>query len=118
MNICQVSPYFPYREHIAGTKVESGYHIGGVEKHVYLISKHLSERGHNVSIITTRSPIHKSLNEPDGLDVVRLPMDLRIYNSNLTILNFMKLDLSRYDIIHAHTPVPAMADIAALKIFG
>ena len=115
MNICQVVPYFPYREHINSQQVEKGYHIGGVERHVYHISRELSQRGHNVTIITTKSPDHDKLSEIESFNVQRVPITLRIYNSHVPFRVVKYFDPCQYDVIHAHTPVPAIADLAALR---
>lgn len=115
MNICQIVPYFPYMEHIAGQAIEDGYNVGGVERHVYHISKELSKRGHNVTVISTKSPIHKELSEIEGFTIKRVPVILRIYNSHIPIEILRHFDPNQYDLIHAHTPVPVMADLAALK---
>jgi glycosyltransferase involved in cell wall biosynthesis len=45
MKIIQVSPYF-YP------------HLGGVESHVYSISKELVNRGHMVSVFTSKIPVN------------------------------------------------------------
>lgn len=42
-------------------------------------------------------------------------MGLRLFNSNIPISLLTKLNPQKYDIIHAHTPVPAIADIAVLR---
>ena len=115
MKICMISPYFPYLEHINGRKVERGYNIGGVERHVYYISRELSKRGHDVTVITTRSPKHEKLSEIKGVNICRIPIGLRIYNSHIPFRILVHLNSDQYDIIHAHTPVPTIADLAALR---
>lgn len=115
MNICQIVPYFPYKEHISGQAIEDGYNVGGVERHVYHISKELSKRGHNVTVISTKSPIHENLSEIEGFNIKRVPIVLRIYNSHIPAGILRHFDPNQYDLIHAHTPVPIMADLAALK---
>lgn len=115
MKVCQVVPYFPYREHINGQSIESGYNVGGVERHVYSISSELIKRGHNVTVISTKSPCHETLSEIEGIEIIRIPIRLRIYNSHMPLDIAKYFDPSKYDLIHAHTPVPVMADLAALK---
>ena len=116
MKICHITPYFPYKEHINGKTVEKGYHVGGVERHVYHVSRELSELGHSVTILTTKSPIHNNLTEVDlDINILRVPIDLRIYTSCIPLLMFKCLHKIEYDVIHAHTPVPAVADLAALQ---
>jgi len=115
MKICMVSPYFPYIEHINGRKVERGYNVGGVERHVYYISRELSKRGHDITIVTARSPKHEELSEIEGVNIYRIPIGLRIYNSHIPFRILVHLNPDQYDVIHAHTPVPAIADLAALR---
>lgn len=113
MRICQVVPYFPYQEHIDGKPIEKGYNIGGVEYHVYYISKELSKLGHEIDIITTKSPINEQLSEVKDINVIRLPVNFRIYTTPVSFSVFKAIK-NRYDVIHAHTPVPLFADFAAL----
>jgi len=114
MKICQVVPYFPYKEHLEGFPVESGYHIGGVERHVYNLSIELTKLNHKVTIITTQSPNYNCLSDVVGLDIIRVPIDFRIYSSPVS-LSILNLTLEEFDVIHAHTPVPLIADLVAVK---
>jgi len=113
MRICQVVPYFPYQEHIDGKPIEKGYNIGGVEYHVYYLSKELSKLGHEIDIITTKSPINEQLSEVKNINVIRLPINFRVYNTPVSFSVFKAIK-NRYDVIHTHTPVPLFADFAAL----
>ena len=118
MKICQVVPCFPYREHLKGRSVEKGYHVGGVEKHVYFISKKLLELGNEVTVFTTKSPQHESLSEIDSdIDIYRVPIGISLYASSIPLHILKDLKGKEYDLIHAHTPTPAIADLAALKNF-
>lgn len=116
MAICQIVPYFPYKEHLNGQSIETGYNIGGVERHVYCISKELLKRGHDVQVISTKSPLHEELTEIDGINVLRVPISFRIYNSHIPLKLIKIFNPAEFDLIHAHTPVPAMADLAALRV--
>lgn len=115
LKICQIVPCFPYREHLMGAPVEEGYHVGGVERHVYILVQKLVERGHDVTVFAARSPKHSHLTEIEGLLVRRISKNLSVYNSYLPISLLWHFDPNDYDIIHAHTPVPAIADIVALR---
>jgi glycosyltransferase involved in cell wall biosynthesis len=118
MKICQVVPCFPYQEHLEGKSVEKGYHVGGVEKHVYYISKKLLELGNEVTIFTTKSPQHESLSEIDSdINIYRVPIGISLYASSIPLSTLKNLDVREYDLTHAHTPTPAIADLAALKNF-
>lgn len=118
MKICLVVPRFPYSEHLEGKLVEKEYEykIGGVEKHAYYLSKGLLELGNEVTIFTTRSKRHNYLSEVNlELNIHRVPMSISLYNSSVPLWILKDLKVKDYDIIHAHTPVPAIADLAALK---
>lgn len=114
MKICQVVPYFPYKEHLQGRPIEDGYHIGGVERHVYNLSIELAKLNHEVTVITTRSPSHDHLSDITGFEVIRIPIDLRVYSSPVSF-GLLNLTFKEFDIIHAHTPVPFAADLVAIK---
>jgi len=117
MKICVIAPYFPYKQHIQGMEIEEGYNVGGVERHILHFSKQLVLLNHEITIISTRSPNHETLSEIEGLHIVRIPMGLRLFNSNIPINLLKKLNPRDYDVIHAHTPNPAIADMAVLRIF-
>lgn len=118
MRICQVVPCFPYREHNEGKPVEDGYHIGGVERHVLEISRSLANRGHSITVLTTQSPCNRIYNEIDDLEVRRVPYGLSLYSSSIPYNIFRHFNQKDYDIIHAHTPNPTIADLACLKNRG
>ena len=118
MKICQVSPRFPYKEHLEGKAIEKSYPVGGVSQVVYHLSKELSQLDNDVTIITTKSPRHYDLSEPylKNVTIRRVPIDIRFFSSSLIALRMFKsLIPSEYDVIHAHTPVPLAAEIAALR---
>jgi len=114
MNICQVVPYFPYKEHLQGHPIENEYHIGGVERHVYNLSTELAKLNHEVTVITTRSPSHDYLSDITEFKVIRVPVDLRVYSSPIS-LGLLNLTFEEFDVIHAHTPVPFIAELVAIK---
>lgn len=118
MKICQVAPCFPYQEYLQGKLIEKGYHIGGVERHVFEISKALTNRGHSVTVLTTRSPFHREYHEIDEIEVVRVPYGIPLYSSSVPFHLFWHLKQHDYDLIHAHTPNPTIADLACLKNWG
>ena len=118
MKICQVAPCFPYQEHLEGRPVEKRYHVGGVEKHVFEISNALTKRGHLVTVLTTRSPAHSRYHEIAGIEVIRIPYGIPLYSSSIPFRIFGYLNPHDYDLIHAHTPTPTIADLACLKYRG
>ena len=118
MRICQVVPCFPYQEHLEKKVIETGYHIGGVERHVLEISNALIKRGHSITILTTRSPAHGRYHEIDGIKVIRVPYGIPLYSSSIPFRTFGYLNLHDYDLIHAHTPNPTIADLSCIKNQG
>lgn len=115
MKICQVVPCFPYQDYLQGKTVEKRYHIGGVERHVFEISKALIKKGHVITVLTTRSPLHKRYHEIGEIKVVRVPYGIPLYSSSIPFHLFWHLNQYDYDLIHAHTPNPTIADLACLK---
>jgi glycosyltransferase involved in cell wall biosynthesis len=115
MKICQVVPCFFYEEHIQGLAVEKGYHLGGVEKHAYNLSRELSRRN-QVNVLTTRSPRHNELTElRTDYAISRISRGFTFYSSSVPLSLIEHLDPKDYDIIHAHTPNLGIADLAALR---
>ncbi|HED00784.1 MAG TPA: glycosyltransferase family 1 protein [Proteobacteria bacterium] len=118
MRICQVAPCFPYQEYLDGISVEKKYHVGGVERHILELSKALVKRGNSVTIFTTRAPFHRQYHEIDSFDIIRIPYGLKLYSSSIPFNLFKYFNIQDYDVIHAHTPNPMMADLACLKNNG
>ena len=84
MRICQVSSYFPYKENIEGKSIKSNYVCGGVERHVYYLTKELSKLGHDVTVISTKSAEHEHLSEIDiGANIRRIQTNMRIYTASV-----------------------------------
>ncbi|MEW5759840.1 MAG: glycosyltransferase family 4 protein [Candidatus Thermoplasmatota archaeon] len=99
MKITQVAPYF-------------NPHIGGVENHVYFISKFLLSKGHDVTVLT--SLYDKALREKesiDGINVKRVKTIGTIFSTPIT--PGLKKFLGDEDIIHAHSPPPLSSYYAA-----
>ncbi len=93
MKIIQLSPYF-YP------------HLGGVESHVLELSKHLIERGHDVTVMTTLLEGTKKTEVVDGVPVERVkPMTILL---KTPILPGLRNALSKKDcdIVHGHSPPP------------
>lgn len=114
MNICQIVPRFPYFENIEKNIVENEYHIGGVERHVLELSAELIKRGHSITIITTKSPNHLKFKEIHGFKVKRIPYGISLYSSSIPLSIYKYFNPNEYDLIHAHTPTPLIADLSCL----
>lgn len=118
MKICQVAPCFPYKEHLDGEKVEKGYHIGGVERHVFELSMALTDLGHSVTVLTTKSPSHRIYKEIEGIEILRVPYGISLYSSSIPFGIFRYFNPIKYDLIHAHTPNPTIADLTCFHNKG
>lgn len=98
--------------------------IGGVEIYAYNVAKRLQESGkYRVSIITSNDigrPYEKGA--IDGMTIHRLPVSFRISNTPINLRWYWYIKkifvLEETDIIHAHSPVVFMADIAASAAKG
>jgi glycosyltransferase involved in cell wall biosynthesis len=94
MKIVQVAPYFKP-------------HIGGVESHVIDISKELLNRGHEVSVFTSKyDPKLPAIENIDGLHIKRIkPL---IYMFSTPVISKLRNELleADCDIVHAHIPPP------------
>lgn len=100
IRILQVSPRFkPY--------------IGGVENHVYYLSKELVKLGHDVTVVCANEPKRNS-ETIDGINVKPLPYLFKIANTNITPTIPFSLILKKADIIHSHIPTPWSADWSSL----
>ncbi|RJQ35845.1 glycosyltransferase family 1 protein [Candidatus Microgenomates bacterium] len=99
--------------HILQTPVRFNPYIGGVENHVYYLSKELIKLGHDASVICANEPKDKRLSI-EGIKVKRLNYLLKITNTNITLGFPWSLLNTKFDIIHTHMPTPWSADISIL----
>jgi len=94
VKIAQITPYFHP-------------HLGGVESHVRDLARKLTERGHEVHVITSRfEPDIPETEEMMGFFIHRLKPVAIIARTPIvpSIRTFLKLE--DFDIIHAHSPPP------------
>lgn len=81
-------------------------HIGGVEKHVKLLSKGLADKGHTVTIITERFDKKLPLQEMiEGTKVYRIPIGKNQRVKKFYIWKWMFFHLSllwKNDVVHVH----------------
>src|SRR5258708_2810163 len=93
--------------------------IGGVENYSYLLAKNLHESGrYRVSIVTSHCDGTGYEKETiAGMTVHRLPAWFKISNTPINPLWFWQIrkifSIESPDIVHIHSPVPYMADMAA-----
>ena len=94
MKIIQVSPYF-YP------------HLGGIESHVYTISKELVDRGHDVGVFTSKIPEDaKDTEDLDGIQVTRIKPIFNLFTTPVMPKLKTKLISQKADVVHAHVPPP------------
>lgn len=88
--------------------------IGGVESHVYYLSRKLVEQGHDVTVICANEPNRKKEDTVDNVVVKRLSYIGKIANTNITPNLPLQLLQEEFDIIHTHLPTPWSADWSAM----
>lgn len=98
---------------ILQTPVRFYPNIGGVENHVYYLSKELVSKSVNVKVLCANEP-KSSISDVDGIKVERLGYPFKIANTNITLSLPFKILRSNFDIIHTHMPTPWSADISIL----
>ena len=94
--------------------------IGGIETHVFEVSKRLVARGIEVDIITTEKlPVDHVLMDKLGLNVIQFqsvsPENAVFFS--LDLYNYMKRSSGSYDVVHAHNyqALPALFSALAKK---
>jgi glycosyltransferase involved in cell wall biosynthesis len=90
MKILQVAPYFyPY--------------VGGQEKYIYNLSRHLVRRGHEVHVVTANYPKSAYNTTIDGISIKRYDINLRILRNPISFKYFEIANIiHRYDLVHIH----------------
>jgi glycosyltransferase involved in cell wall biosynthesis len=93
--------------------------IGGLENYAYLLAKKLHESGeYKVSVVTSNydGKGHKK-EVVDGMTVYRLPISFKVSNTPINLMwsRHIKriIAAEQPDIVHLHSPVPYLPDIAA-----
>ena len=93
--------------------------IGGLENYAYLLAKRLHASGnYQVSIITSHYDGNGYKKEIiDGMTVHRLPISFTLSNTPINLACYWSIKkifaAEQPDIVHLHSPVPYMADVAA-----
>src|SRR5687768_917148 len=92
--------------------------IGGVENYSRAVVKELQAQGHTVSIISTQLPNTKTHETVDGVSVTRLKPWFKISNTPLHPFWYFQIRKillrEKPDVIHVHSPVPYLGDMAVL----
>jgi glycosyltransferase involved in cell wall biosynthesis len=93
--------------------------VGGLENYAHAVATGLVEAGFRVVVAAGQPKIKRtSVESLDGLKVYRLPIWFTVSNTPINPLWYFMIRRiirdEKVDIVNAHTPVPYMADIAAL----
>ncbi len=89
--------------------------MGGSEAYCHQLSRRLAERGHEVTVLTSRYDMNGMVKEKiDGFEVLRQPCLGVIWGMNPATLILNKLLTSRFDIVHAHSYIFFTSNQAAL----
>lgn len=100
MRIAQVAPFFHP-------------HIGGVESHVYNLSRGLVNRGHKVTVYTSLVKGSKESETYHGIEVKRVKPLVTMFTTPVTPKIKERILGYDHDIIHAHYPPPLASYYAA-----
>ena len=95
--------------------VVPGFDEGGAEFHVLNLIRELHEKGHDITLASSGGHLEREL--PDGVKVVHLPL----WRKNPLVILYCALRLAglgRFDVIHAHSRVPAWAAWIAARLTG
>lgn len=87
--------------------------IGGVENHVYYLSKELVDNGNTVKVICANEPQSNHVNM-HGIAVERLAYQFKITNTNITFSLPLRILRSQFEVVHTHMPTPWSADWSVL----
>ena len=94
--------------------------MGGVEQYAYRVARGLSEAGdYEVVVLTSNHAGRRTVVEViDGLTVFRFPRWFKVSNTPVNPLWPLRLRramaANRVELVHAHAPVPFMAEAAAI----
>ncbi len=87
--------------------------IGGVENHVYYLSKELVNNGNFVKVICANDPRSNTRNI-HTIAIERLAYLFKITNTNITFSLPLRILRTHFDVIHTHMPTPWSADWSVL----
>lgn len=81
-------------------------HVGGIENSVYNISRELTRKGHEVTVLTSSDSWDRVIEEVDGVRVVRLPCLFKLGYTSPFLPSFLleSVRVDPCDIVHAHIP--------------
>lgn len=100
MKICFTPPYYPP-------------HVGGLEQVSWNISTRLSERDHDISVITTEDDSGKKV-DIKKVNLIRLKVDLKVFNTPVSLSLKRELEKTEPDIFYAHAYPVWFCDITRM----
>lgn len=103
MKIAQFITHFPYGDQYRNSKkYAEDYHCGGGGRAAFELVNELSKRGHDVIVFTTSKDSKDSVEEINGVKVVRSGKNFKISRTNISFKLFfdpLKYDV---DVVHVH----------------
>ena len=92
MRILQVIPFFSPQ-------------MGGSAEVAYQVSKHLAQRGHAITVITTNYPVRSPKYSAQGVRVIEIPNWIAKFGFYFSpgLIAWAKENIGHFDIIHMHT---------------
>lgn len=92
---------------------------GGGQYHVHALSRDQAERGHDVTVLTTKDdPDMPSIEETDGYTIVRVPPGMTLAGNDVSsaVARYLwGIDSTEFDVVHAHSHLYFSTNLAALK---
>ncbi len=92
-------------------------HIGGIETHVYTLSRYLVKKGHDVTVFTSKLPKTQNYEMIDGIKVHRFRNIWSPLNNQVVPGIFFRLlkKAEEFDLIHVHGHLQFTSNVAALN---
>jgi glycosyltransferase involved in cell wall biosynthesis len=92
-------------------------HCSGVTIYVERLGKHLAERGHTVTVLSSQhDPSYPTEEKSDGMRIVRVPVVLSVSRGVVmpTFLPKATALIREHDVVHLHLPIIEAAPLAAI----
>lgn len=86
--------------------------MGGVENHVYYLSKELVKRGIDIKVICAKENGQNASEIIDDISIKRISSPFKFTNTDITPSLPFVLLRENFDVIHTHMPTPWTSDIS------
>jgi len=86
--------------------------MGGVENHVYYLSKELVKRGIDIKVICAKENGQNASEIIDDISIKRISSPFKFTNTDITPVLPIVLLREDFDVIHTHMPTPWTSDIS------